>query len=199
MEHTLAYPEAEHTPDMENPMPETFTHETLAEIAAVYRESYSELLYKARGFKVNDPEATVQTTFEKALKSWNKYEDRGYSRTTWLRRILANTAITELRHTKLCDEEPSSDLYAFSNYHDSGAKVAFDELETDDNLARIKDILADKPEHWYQIIEMLTLGYTNTDISEILNIKVSTIQTSLFRVRKLFRENADLRTAISHN
>lgn len=183
--------------EAEGSAPEAFTHENLAEIAELYRERYSVMLYIAKGYRVNDPEGTVQTAFEKALKNWNKYEDQGQSRSAWLNKILVNTALDETRGSKLRPVD-YLDEDLFEKETVASMDTEFENVEHADNLERIKNLLKqeEKPDSWYEMIDLRVQGYTVDEISKKLDIKLGTVKTGLFRAAKFLSSIDGLRASL---
>lgn len=188
--------------------PETFTHEQLDEISNLYRDQYPRLLYKAKSFtRLPDPEGVVQTAFAKALRSWNSYEDRGYTRAAWLQTILCNTAISELRRVQRRPEAYSmaadgESLDIIDRVPDQSVTIEDDFIEDQDFaelMGRIKYLLADKPAHWYQITELLIKGYGAYEISDKLGLSKGTVASTTYRVRGILTHDEELLAALGRN
>jgi len=201
----LSYNEdATHLADAEAFEQESFTHEQLAEMSELYMGQYPKLVGRARKFSVSDPEGLVQVAFEKALKNWDKFSDPGdgRGRGPWLSTILTNTALDELRRAKVHQGKD----YLISEFYDHKetsvdirAGAQFGNVETAPYALHkyVKNLLEQlgKPSSWARIFFLHTEGYSYGEIGDILDVPVGTIQSAMFRMKKVLAKDEQLRAA----
>lgn len=167
-------------------------HEQLAEISELYRTSYPKMLAVARKYQFNDPEVTVQTAWEKALKHWDSYTEQGYTRETWLARIVKNTALDLWRRHNRIQIDPSSDMYAYESVS-TNERVEDSVTLLPQIMGRVATLLADKPDHWYEIYERRALYEEKyDDIAQKMGISPGTVKSTFNRVKTLLAEDDEL-------
>ncbi|USN96244.1 MAG: sigma-70 family RNA polymerase sigma factor [Candidatus Nomurabacteria bacterium] len=182
------------TTDTETTKPADISFEEL------YANYYTKLTLLAKSFRVRDPEATAQEAFIKAYEHYDSYVDMGYSRYTWLCRILRNTANSELRKSKLRPLDKVSrdaDILEHYNLPDAHALEDFKDIELDEIMDRVYQVISPKSPNWYEIFTKRVLDNDKCrEISEDLEIPMGTVQASLFRACKLLAEDEEIRAAL---
>lgn len=123
-------------------------------------------------------EDVLVSGFLKVFTKLNQFDQRG-SFEGWVRKIMVTSCISHLRSQKrLCflEDYPEANL--------SESTVADNNLEVED-LQKLIDGL---PENYKVVFLMYAIdGYSHQEISETLNITVSTSKTQLHRARKLLQ------------
>lgn len=135
-----------------------------------------------------DAEEIVQDSFIKAFKAIGRFKRSGKF-STWLYKIIYNTALTSLRKYK-----PQLDhLEEYQNYEFSPSdnyQNGFDRLKNDDQVKYVEQAISNLDEIDKM---MITLYYTGectvSEVSEITGWNTSTIKVRLYRARqKLYME-----------
>ncbi|MCA9335166.1 sigma-70 family RNA polymerase sigma factor [Candidatus Saccharibacteria bacterium] len=179
----------------------TYTTDEASESADIsfeelYANNFSLLRHIASQYNVRDPEATAQDAFVKAYENYDKYKDTGFSRRTWLTRILHNTARDELRKSnkRMFDMlATESDLLQASFRPDQGAQDNFRNIELEEIMNHINDVVSAKSPNWYGIFTRRVLNNDMyREISDDLDIPEGTVKASLFRACKLLASDEEI-------
>lgn len=170
---------------------EAFTSEQLAEFAEIYRSSYAKCVNIAKLYRVRDPESTAQTAFEKALRNWNIYKDIGKSRNSWIYKIVANTALDEMRRESKVKIELTSRNFSFDKQANTNTTDIADVLAMEEYMNYIAEVLNDNPK-WQEMLELKILGYSHSEISQELGVPIGTVRSGLFRAYKRLQDDEHL-------
>lgn len=169
----------------------------------LYANYFSYMQHIASTYNVRDPEATTQDAFIKAYEHYDEYKNIGYSRKTWLLRILHNTALSEHRKSKIREFDTpvlESDLFAATQYSDPLALDGFNNIELDEIMARIEQVISAKSVNWFEIFCKRVLNDDKyREISEDLGIPEGTVKTALFRACKLLADDEEIIAALGKN
>lgn len=196
MTHSESDPTISHTTDSEFLATDDLSFEEL------YANYFTDIRYRASQYRVRDPEATAQDTFVKAYEHYDAYKNIGYSRKTWLIRILHNTACTELRKSKIrAFDTPASesDMLHASRSSDLLALESFKNIELDEIMARIEQVISPKSPNWYEIFSKRVLDDDKyREIGEDLGIPEGTVKAAIFRACKLLADDEDICAALGN-
>ena len=163
-----------HAMTVTRPASQAAPRPTFAEVAEEHLDDvfgYLAYLTRDRG----QAEDLASSTFEKALRLWERFDpERGSSR-TWLLGIVHNRAIDSLRRSVVHDRRRASD---------EGLEERFEARErTDVEVARrdearaIRTILDGLPPDQCRVIELAYFGgFTHTEIAELLNAPIGTVK-----------------------
>ena len=123
-----------------------------------------------------DTEDVVQESFIKAFKSLHTFNFES-SFGAWLKRIVVNNCINFLKTKKLQFTEIKQE-----DYFESDEEIpVLDEL----NIQKIKKGITVLPNGYSQIISLYLIeGYDHNEISEILEVSVSTSKSQYHRAKK---------------
>lgn len=127
-------------------------------------------------------EDALQEAFVKAFQFLHRYEEKS-TFGAWLKRIVINHCLSELRRRKLLTVSL-----------DEGLPVASEEPEgtfqpESITAERLQAAILSLPEGCRTIFNLYELeGYDHEEISEILGVSISTTKSQLHRARKLLRE-----------
>jgi RNA polymerase sigma factor (sigma-70 family) len=135
-------------------------------------------------------EEVMLTGFLKVFTNLNSFKSQG-SFEGWIRRIMVNESISQLRKEKkiLFKEEEylenSLDLVAY--------------IETEIEVSEIQKLIDQLP-HGYKTVFVLYVveGYKHSEISEMLEITESTSKTQLFKARKTLQALINKENKISY-
>lgn len=152
-------------------------------IAQAVRAHERLLLATARRICGNDADAhdLVHDTYERALRGWDRYADRGNLK-GWLLAILNNLFIDRCRKARREAHEPLE-----------GHEIAVPEpvaappwaQVTPEQVARA---IADLPGEFRQVYELHVAGHSYDEIAAALAIPKATVGTRLLRARKKLKE-----------
>ena len=125
-------------------------------------------------------EEVMLSGFLKVFTHISTYKNEG-SFEGWIRRIMVNEAISQLRRDKklLFDEE--------REIENSATHVAY--IETELEVEEIQRLIDSLPEGYKTVFVLYAVeGYKHSEISELLNISESTSKTQLFKARKMLQK-----------
>jgi len=152
----------------------------------------SKMLSVCRQYMKNNvlAEEVMLTGFLKVFTNLNSFKAQG-SFEGWIRRIMVNESISQLRKEKkiLFKEEEylenSLDLVAY--------------IETEIEVSEIQKLIDQLP-HGYKTVFVLYVveGYKHSEISEMLEITESTSKTQLFKARKTLQALINKENKISY-
>lgn len=158
----------------------------------LYNQYASSMLGVCLRYCKNKAEAedVLQEGFIKIFTSINKFEPQHTgSLSSWIKRIIVNTAINYLRERAKCN---------FVDIETVNQGIFIDENETEElnyrNLpfsqAEIMEMIQNLPDG-YQIVFNLYVfeKYTHKEIAEVLKISESTSKTQLLKARTLLKKN----------
>ena len=102
----------------------------------------------------------------------------------FLKRVMINTAIDELRKSQMLPEIGGIPEYVWEitdNNHDADQLILYKELVS---------LIIELPPHYRVIFNLYTIdGYSHTEISKMLNIPVGTSKSNLCRARTMLQKN----------
>lgn len=170
----VRHPNAETTDDREDSIP--------ISVDEAFRQYYPQLTRKARTFNLGDPEDLVQRVFEKAISTVQRNGSDYILNLGWYYRALQTTAIDEARRAnRRVDLVFSSDDYEYIDSPNVMINMS-ENLEFEETLAALSRALEGKPEQWQRIIYLKTVeDLSAKDISQVLNIPIGSVGSSLFR------------------
>jgi RNA polymerase sigma-70 factor (ECF subfamily) len=152
--------------------------------AQAVREHESLLLGIARRLCGNDADAAdlVHDTYERALRAWDRYADRGNLR-SWMVAILNNLFIDRCRkHRRTPKTETIEDHEVAAP--DPGAPPVWSSV-TDQQVSAA---LATLGVEFRRVYELHALGRSYDEIATELNIAKATVGTRLIRARKKLKD-----------
>ena len=153
------------------------------------RTNYRLLLFAARRILGNDEDAedAVQEAFLLAYRSLHSF--RGQSRlSTWLYRILTNTALMQLRRRKR-RREVSRDELPPNSFAEPQAPPVEEELERRDLLESIRRTIPELPESYRSVLVMRELcEHTTKSTARMLGLTENAVKIRLHRARKALQE-----------
>lgn len=155
--------------------------------------TYKDLAYTiAKGIVLNneDAEEVVQDSFMKAFSSLHKFK-RASKFSTWLYRIVYNTAITKIKNRKLStvgmDQQPENEQYAVAENH------GWDLLKNKERKKYVSLALNRLSKEDRVVITLYYIGeMTIAEICEILSAGKSAIKMRLLRGRTQLEEEFEL-------
>ena len=157
-------------------------------------ELYPKALAKVQNNKA-DADDLMQEVMAKAFRYWHTYQ-QGTNLGGWLYTILKNTAINrgkkEAKHDKNIevDANPGWEMRAeaessLEEEHQSAEIVALAKLTS----REVTDALEKLNPNFRNVVKLAILdGYSYKEISEILNMEMGTVMSSLHRGKKKLRE-----------
>lgn len=123
-------------------------------------------------------------THLKSFKSEGSFEG-------WIRRIMINEAISQLRKDKKLhfkDDEEIDNSMNFVTY-----------LETELEVEEIQKIIDNLPEGYKTVFILYAIeGYKHSEISELLQISESTSKSQLFKARKMLRASIEKQNIVNY-
>jgi len=129
---------------------------------------------------------TVQDSFIKIWKNINSYNDQ-LKFTTWMYKIVTNTAIDKLRSIK---RALHSDLEKVSKQLDlinnTNEEIQFENKELGQIINFISESLPEKQRLIFVLRDIQ--GFASTEVQEILDLPESSIKSNLYHARKTIRE-----------
>lgn len=165
------------------------------------RQNAGRMLAVARRLVGNDEEArdVVQDALLSAFRSMARFE--GQSRvSTWLHRIVVNTALMKLRTRRRKPEESIEPL--LPSFNDDGHHaIRFSEWEGADRVLEreevrkvVRDAIDELPEAYRTVLMLRDIEELSTDeAAEALEITPNTVKTRLHRARQALRTVLDER------
>jgi RNA polymerase sigma-70 factor (ECF subfamily) len=139
-------------------------------------------------------EDVLQESFINAFKSLDKFKGE-VPFEAWLRRIVVNQSIDELRKENKVFFEPVDDLTIIES---SGTDEENDNAEKEKLIFRIKEQLNELPNGYRIILSLFYLeGYDHDEISQILNISPSTSRSQLTRALRKLRETTNAKKIVN--
>lgn len=170
-------------------------HQAFAKLVSLYQSKIYHLCYRMLGNKQEAEDAT-QETFMRVYINFKRY-DQQQKFSTWIFRIATNWCIDKLRQRK---QISSLDARQHNNESESSY---LESLE--DNLTPESQVIVNETQAYIQnIIEQLPviykapimLKYMNDfslqEISEVLNVPVSTVKVRMHRAREYLRRKIEL-------
>jgi RNA polymerase sigma factor (sigma-70 family) len=135
-------------------------------------------------------EDVVQESFIKAFSSLSTFRNE-VPFASWLKRIVINRSLDELRRRKhliLIEEEKLVDIEIIDKYE-------FDKTDNTEILIKIRKVMNELSEGYRLIFSLYYFeGYDHAEISQILNITTSTSRSQLVRAKNKVVEKLKLKT-----
>lgn len=130
-------------------------------------------------------EDVVQIGFIKVFKNLHRFKKKG-SLEGWIRRIIVNSALDQLRKNKKYQKDVQLDDSNFSLVQES---KAIEKLQAEVLLEIIKGL----PEGYRIVFNLFAIeGYTHKEIAEQLNITEGTSKSQYSRAKYVLRERLEL-------
>lgn len=160
-------------------------------------EQYYNRIYYAAYYVIKDQELAediAQETFIKAFKNLHTVHDVE-KLGAWLSMIATRTAIDHLRRLKKWNDFTTSDVY-IDTESDAIQPDYVSTVETGLEEAYVKKLLLEemdklKPDHKEVLILYYHHDQTYEEIAELLNIKMATVKTRMFRAKKKLKESIE--------
>ncbi|MFZ2544952.1 MAG: RNA polymerase sigma factor [Candidatus Saccharimonadales bacterium] len=170
---------------------EGFSNEPLS-FEDAYEQYYNDLLLSIKKYPVRDPDSIVQDVFEKALRQ-NKKEPDVSLQKGWYFTVAYRLAMSELRssrHKRDLMTEPGA--YVFESYPDANINMRFDNVETEQVLAQLDRVFADKPDNWREtVVRYAFRGDTLQEISKDIDCKRGTVGSIFFRAMRIMKSDTE--------
>lgn len=126
----------------------------------------------------------LQDAFIKIWRNIRKYDPAKGSPFTWMLNITRNTAIDQLRKLQNSGELKNRDALS-----DVSMKVAHRSTEREVNHIGVEDLLQNLPEEQQLIMRYVYFnGYTQSEVSDELNIPLGTVKTRTRAALKTLRK-----------
>lgn len=118
------------------------------------------------------------------LKVFTKIDQfsREHSFEGWMRRVMTNTAITHYYQNKKFNEQENIEEINETEIKD------FDCKETEFSNEELMNVIQTLPDSYRLVFNMFAIeGYKHKEISDVLNIEVSTVKTQYHRAKKMIQ------------
>ncbi|MFD2673403.1 RNA polymerase sigma factor SigW [Marinicrinis sediminis] len=166
-----------------------------AEIVDLYKDKIYHLSYRMLG-NAQEAEDVVQETFIRVYKNIKRY-DPTHKFSTWIYRIGTNLCIDRLRKRKFTAyslDADQSDGEGMDGYSVLAAKdpLPEDQLTLSETQQQIREAISKMPEKYRSVIILRYLeDMSLQEISEVLDMPVTTIKTRVHRGREYLRKRLD--------
>lgn len=164
-----------------------------AAMKALYERFYSKMLGVCLRYSKNfaDAEDYVQDGFIKIFSDIRSFKGKG-SLEGWIRRVMVNSVLMQLRKTKREFTYNNLELTSDESVEDSidQAEEGHDKPDVlDFTREEVVKLMQTLPVGFRQVLNMYVIdGYKHREIAEILNISVGTSKSQLNRARKLMNQ-----------
>jgi RNA polymerase sigma factor (sigma-70 family) len=131
-----------------------------------------------------EAEDVLQDGFIKVFQKLNAYENTG-SLEGWIRRIIVNTALDQLR---------KNSKFGYTNDLDEvGYKIENNDFTVEGLMAQdLMNLISQMPEGYKVVFNMFAIeGYSHKEISDLLGITESTSKSQYSRARAHLREKVE--------
>ena len=168
-----------------------------AAFEAVVRLYGGRLLAVARRFLGNDADAqdAVQDAFVRAFKAIHTFEARAQL-STWLHRIVVNTALMKLRERRRKPTESIEEL--LPNFIDDGHQAVASRdwsdalLERKETAALVRDAIAMLPDQYREVLVLRDIEDRDTaETADLLGTTPNAVKIRLHRARQALRTLLD--------
>ncbi|HNQ60310.1 MAG TPA: sigma-70 family RNA polymerase sigma factor [Bacteroidales bacterium] len=152
-----------------------------AQIVEKYKQTAFSIAYQITGNR-EDAEEIAMDAFVKAYQALKgfKFESKF---STWLYRIVYNTAISKKRKKKM--EFVAIDHHLIENYSEDNFVAGLQMLDTDEQLKLVQHVLKSLPGDDAALINLFYNQQLNIEeISHITSLSVSNVKVKLHRIRK---------------
>lgn len=130
----------------------------------------------------NYAEEVIQDVFLKIWKNIDRYDTTKGRLYTWMINISRNTAIDYIKSKAYQNEQKN---HSISNFVNKEEKIQFSDTlksipETNSDLIGINVIIESLKPEWKELIKLAYFkGYSQSEISEFLNIPIGTVKTRM--------------------
>ena len=139
---------------------------------------------------VDVAEEVMLTGFMKVFTYLETYKAQG-SFEGWIRRIMVNESITQLRKDKKLQFKDETEI------ENSIAHVAY--IDSELEVAEIQKIIDSLPEGYKTVFVLYAVeGYKHSEIAELLQISESTSKSQLFKARRMLQAKINKENSISY-
>ncbi|CAM4473132.1 RNA polymerase sigma factor SigW [Paenibacillus phoenicis] len=168
--------------------------EAFAELVDLYKDKLYHLGYRMLSNR-HEAEDVVQETFLRVHKNWNRYDEK-QKFSTWIYRIATNLCIDRLRKRK-----PS--YYLDAEMNDQDGLDGYTLIPGDERTPETEYLLSETQLTIHQAIEGLPAKYKSVivlrylqelslqEISEVLDMPVTTVKTRVHRGREFLRKKLE--------
>lgn len=173
--------------------PETIT-EPILTLETIYLDHFGMLSGLATKYGASDPEATVQTVFEKAQRHMNN-NPAAQLHTGWYVAVLRTTIIDEHRKSSRRPEQPIDPAeYLYADAPDLSAETGFTRVDLEGVMGHIACTLSERNTQWLDVFVLREVqGHSYQEISRHLGIPVGTVASTLKRAKIALAEIPELR------
>jgi len=154
---------------------------------AIYEEYYSQMMNTVMGYARSESQARdwVHDGFIKVYRNIHRFK-HGHSLYSWIKRIMINTCIDQLRKEKIRRTEDVDSAYDIS----SSSADAISQINEKDLLQIIQQL----PPTYKMVVNLyLVQGYSHAEVSDILGCSESTSRSNLVKARKAIRAAIKMR------
>ncbi|MEL6810235.1 MAG: RNA polymerase sigma factor [Bacteroidota bacterium] len=135
-------------------------------------------------------EEVMLSGFLKVFTHLGSYKNEG-SFEGWIRRIMVNESISQLRKDKKLQFQNETEL------ENSKEHVAY--IETALEVDEIQKMIDALPDGYKTVFVLYAVeGYKHSEIAELLNISESTSKTQLFKARKMLQKTVTKQNKLSY-
>ncbi|GJM79301.1 MAG: RNA polymerase sigma factor SigW [Paenibacillus sp.] len=165
-----------------------------AELVDLYKDKLYHLAYRMLSNR-HEAEDIVQETFLRVHKNWIRYDDK-QKFSTWIYRIATNLCIDRLRKRK-----PS--YYLDAEMNDQEGMDGYTLIPGDERTPESEYLLSETQQTIHQAIDGLPAKYKSVivlrylqemslqEISEVLDMPVTTVKTRVHRGREFLRKKLE--------
>jgi len=170
--------------------------EAFRELVQLYKDKMYHLAYRMLSNK-QEAEDVVQETFLRVYTNLNRYDDT-HKFSTWIYRIATNLCIDRLRKRKgtlsLDAENPEGEGIDGYDMLSSSDPLPEQQLVLSETQQLIRDAIEKLPAKYKSIVILRYLhDMSLQEISNVLNMPVTTIKTRVHRGREALRKKLDQR------
>lgn len=122
------------------------------------------------------------------MKIWSRRERLGdiHNPEAWCMQITKNLCLDRYKALKV----RTGHIHAVKASQEAQVKTPYDQMESKDNVEKVKKIMEELPGKFKMIIHLREVeGYAYKEIAVILGLSMEEVKTGLFRARKLLKDN----------
>ncbi|MFD3261610.1 RNA polymerase sigma factor SigW [Paenibacillus lentus] len=165
--------------------------ESFADLVDLYKDKIFHLAYRMLSNR-HEAEDIVQETFLRVYKNWERYDEK-QKFSTWLYRIATNLCIDRLRKRK-------PNYYLDAEMNDQEGLDGYTLIPGDERTPESEYLLSETQQTIHYAIEGLPAKYKSviilrylqelslSEISDVLDMPVTTVKTRLHRGREFLRK-----------
>ncbi|NQU31916.1 MAG: RNA polymerase sigma factor [Bacteroidetes bacterium] len=140
-------------------------------------------------FNEDDAKDVVQDSFIKIWKNMKLYNPK-IKFTTWMYKIVTNTAIDHLRSNNKIERVNLDDFHGkLEQLASENPETNMDNKETEQLIGMISGTLSEKQKLVFALRDLQ--GLTSAEVTDILEISASAIKSNLYHARKMIKEKID--------